>query len=919
VTSDQPAPEPVSVAVDQQNDPSAGIAKHVHYWNDPLPVPPAEARGLLGGKATSLSAMHSAGLPVPPAFTITTEACRLYHAHDRQWPQGLWYEIQAAIARLETATGRRFGSGDSPLTFAVRSGAAESMPGLMATILHCGLSESLVEHINDDRTWEAFAGFLEGYAHVQLQRLQPGGAPIIPTNLGARQRCEQLLQQLTAVGLSPLPDDPQALLRAVIAAVFDSWDSAAARRFREVHGWSSVAGTAVTVQAMFPAEVSGVVFSRNPIRPHDNDLVVEVTLGLGHLLVAGQVTPWRWRIDREACSVRDEDDSRRRPASGLLVDFAERGLKRTCLAALRIEELFQAPVDVEFGYAAGELVFFQARPIAPSANCASQEAISRRERTRLLDWANEGRKLWVRHNLADTLPAPTPLTWDIWRQFMSGSGGYGAMYRRLGFQPSRRVCREGFLELILGRIYADPQRLPEMFCAGYPLVYDKAVLRLDPGALNRGPTDFDIEQLDPWFLLRWPVVAAVIVRSQWRTRRLPSQVAARFNEDVVPRLRGMVADERRHDLSQKSLEGLIEIFERRRRLVFDVIAPATLLPGTLAASAWSSLEHSVLSILGELDGHRLVRKLLQGIPEPTLDRQRQLMSQLAAGEASMDRFLMEFGHRGPNEMDLSAPRWRECPDDVRAAARCQAVADSRCSRNAPDPSGDAELRAALLSAGAGCLYRDISAQLRRATTLLPFREAGKHELLRGYELIRDVLQRLTQRLNLGDGIHFLSAAELHKLPSGYDFRSLISERRHAHRLCRSLHAPAVLEVAGDLAGLGLPPSEPLPVRTMPATSLAPGRAEGRVHLLPDARRSAELPHDAVVVVSTIDPAMVPFLAGAAALVVEQGGILSHVALLTRRMSLPTVVVARITSFVVDGEPICVDADGGFIQLKNRPA
>src|SRR5262249_23357136 len=158
--------------------------------------------------------------------------------------------------------------------------------------------------------------------------------------------------------------------------------------------------------------------------------------------------------------------------------------------------------------------------------------------------------------------------------------------------------------------------------------FDLAALRSDPAALNRAPACLDIERLDPWFLLRWPRIAWVVARSRRRMRQLTLETAARFQESVVPHLRTIIADERRVRFSQLPVEALVEVFERRRRLVFDQIAPAALLPGMLAAAAWNAFEHDLLTVLGERDGRSLLSRLLGAVPEPTLDRQSKLFKEL---------------------------------------------------------------------------------------------------------------------------------------------------------------------------------------------------------------------------------------------------------------------------------------------------
>lgn len=124
----------------------------------------------------------------------------------------------------------------------------------------------------------------------------------------------------------------------------------------------------------------------------------------------------------------------------------------------------------------------------------------RAEIERLRRQCDGARRVWVIHNLAETARAPTPLTWDILRRFMSGSGdGFGRMYRDFGYRPTREVLDDGFLELICGHVYADPERLAQLFWDGMPLTYDVEAIVKDRRVLDRAPSRFDPERLDGRF------------------------------------------------------------------------------------------------------------------------------------------------------------------------------------------------------------------------------------------------------------------------------------------------------------------------------------------------------------------------------------------------------------------------------------
>jgi pyruvate,orthophosphate dikinase len=207
---------------------------------DEIPAARDEALAIAGGKATNLAVMRSLGLPVPPAFVITTEACRM--SRSTGWPPGLDEELRSRMAALETQVGRRFGDPADPLLVSVRSGAPVSMPGMMDTILDLGLTEATTAGLAAATGDPAFAA-------------------------SCRERFVSSFRSI--VGIDDVPDDPWAQLRLAIEAVFRSWQSDRARAYRAKEGIPEDLGTAVTVQAMVfgnrgPGSGTGVVFTRDP-------------------------------------------------------------------------------------------------------------------------------------------------------------------------------------------------------------------------------------------------------------------------------------------------------------------------------------------------------------------------------------------------------------------------------------------------------------------------------------------------------------------------------------------------------------------------------------------------------------------------------------------------------------------------------
>ncbi len=257
------------------------MARHVHDFSDPLPEG-ANARTLLGGKGASLKSMTLEGLPVPPGFTITTDCCAAVLADDGRWPDGLAEEVDANLRRLEEHSGRRLGQGGEPLLVSVRSGAARSMPGMMDTLLNCGLHPGLAEEVDEpEQLWTLWIQFV-----VQFVRTVAGVDPaafdgILLDRPPSRVVSDELLAACRERLGRPIPTDPRAILRECIDAVFASWNNERAIDYRRRNGIRGLSGTAVNVQMMWPSEVSGIVFTQDPSGMTRDRMIVEASYGLG--------------------------------------------------------------------------------------------------------------------------------------------------------------------------------------------------------------------------------------------------------------------------------------------------------------------------------------------------------------------------------------------------------------------------------------------------------------------------------------------------------------------------------------------------------------------------------------------------------------------------------------------------------------
>ncbi|HEX9142713.1 MAG TPA: pyruvate, phosphate dikinase, partial [Candidatus Binatia bacterium] len=295
--------------------------KLIYFFGDGKAEGNARLRDLLGGKGAGLHELTRIGVPVPPGFTITTQVCAYYYAHRRQYPKGIDLQLRANLQRVEKILGRCFGDKDNPLLVSVRSGARESMPGMMDTVLNLGLNdrtvEGLIRRTRDARfAYDCYRRFIQMYADVVLglkSTDKAGNNPFerileqkkknrgvrFDTELDAEALKEIVTDFKTVVrddSGKDVPDDPYDQLWGAIGAVFGSWNNDRAIAYRELykipHSW----GTAVNVQAMVFGNLgencaTGVAFTRNP-STGEKDFYGEFLVNAqGEDVVAGIRTP----------------------------------------------------------------------------------------------------------------------------------------------------------------------------------------------------------------------------------------------------------------------------------------------------------------------------------------------------------------------------------------------------------------------------------------------------------------------------------------------------------------------------------------------------------------------------------------------------------------------------------------------------
>ena len=270
---------------------------------------------LLGGKGYGLVEMTSLGLPVPLGFVITTEVCKQYYANGGKVPEGLFEQVKSKIKELESKTGKRFGGGDRPLLFSVRSGAPFSMPGMMDTILNLGLNDATTEGLaeatkNPRFAYDSYRRLVQMFGKVAMGANAEAFEEVLEERrkkAGVRMDIELSPQELKLVAEEfkrivkketgkEFPQDPFVQLELAVEAVLKSWNNERAKEYRKFYHISGDLGTAVNIQMMVYGNFgetsgSGVGFTRNPSNGEDKLFGEYLPNAQGEDVVAGIRTP----------------------------------------------------------------------------------------------------------------------------------------------------------------------------------------------------------------------------------------------------------------------------------------------------------------------------------------------------------------------------------------------------------------------------------------------------------------------------------------------------------------------------------------------------------------------------------------------------------------------------------------------------
>jgi pyruvate, orthophosphate dikinase len=352
--------------------------RYIYAWGGAHAEGNGGMKDLLGGKGAGLAEMTNAGLPVPPGFTITTEACNDYFAAGETLPEGLWDDVLEAVKEVEAASGKGFGDPSNPLLVSVRSGAKFSMPGMMDTVLNLGLNEQTLQGLialtgNERFGWDAYRRFIQMFGRIvlgidgakfdeALEGAKHARGAEQDTDLDAaalREVADQFKAIVKRETGRDFPTDPYDQLDLAIKAVFASWFGKRARDYREYNKIAHDLGTAVNVVTMVFGNMgtdsgTGVAFTRDPNTGAKALYGEYLTNAQGEDVVAGIRTPQK--------------------IAQLEHDLPEAYAEFQRIAG-RLEEHYRDVQDLEFTIERGRLYMLQTRSAKRTAAAAVRIAV----------------------------------------------------------------------------------------------------------------------------------------------------------------------------------------------------------------------------------------------------------------------------------------------------------------------------------------------------------------------------------------------------------------------------------------------------------------------------------------------------------------------------------------------------------------
>ncbi len=872
-----------NITVRAATDQAAVLVLHLNEAGD-------NHRSLVGGKAFNLGKIIAAGLPVPRGFCVTMTAFDLFVAS---------YSRRTELSNLLAQC-----SGDEIGRFA----------GLSREIRSCLAEARVAEAVKD--------AVLSAWRELGDERSFAVRSSATVEDAAGMSFAGQFESILNVRGAD-------ALLGAIKTCWLSLFSERALVYLARQRVPAEKVRMAVLVQEMVEAENAGVVFTADPLTGATDRFVVECVSGLGEGLVQGTVQPERMVVEKRTGRVLV-------PPKNELLSSAT--LENLCDLARRIERLFGLPQDIEWAQRDGKVFLLQSRPITTKAPART--------------W--EERQVWTNVNTGEVMPdVMTPMTWSIMQSLL---GVVGSIFRLVGAD----VTRAPLAGLVAGRLYFNANTslaavkpfsflhkgLPDLARAlGGDLVeaYRQAPLTLSPEDLP------DLGFRWPKYILSWPRIFYDVITHSSRRRGRAS--LARFKtrtDDLVRRDVGAMSTPEMVGLGVQLIQGIFKDAD-----VLSLATQGAALPVFQKASRdWLGEPGLALRLFAALGGIPVAEAGLDlwrlgalahansetGAAVSSENSWPEVRARLGRNEygrtflAAWDAFMSEHGHHCRGEFELSNARWCETPDYILGLVRgyLRSMGQSDPLENHRRLADERErltvqCRARLKNPIKRWIF---SHSLRRVQELTIYREKLKDFGVRRIAFVRRVLLVLGQRLHeqgslsCRDDIFFLDVSELEPVAMGnaaFDWRERIELRRREYEKNLKLNPPRVVNGRFDPNASAWPVAN-ADAKLLEGIPVSPGIVTGPARVILRTNDHEQVLPGEILIAPFTDPAWSPYFITAAAVVVEQGGILSHGSIVAREYGLPAVTnVAAATRVIRTGDLVQVDGNRGCVSVLKRLA
>lgn len=895
---------------------------------------------LVGGKSVSLMKLLDKGFRIPPGFCLTADVYKkMFSDHDL---------LSDILNRIRNSNLNRISELEEIAQFAQRTMMNEPLPKVL-----------------EEKILAAYNRLGEGSReNIRVAVRSSAPAEGLPSASFAGQH-ESFLN---------VQGENELILH--LKKCWASLWTARAISYRQDRGFDHVGVfLAVIIQKMIQFDVSGVLFTENPVDGDENRVLINATWGLGEAVVLGKVSADEYVVAKDTGTIVSKKIAEKSRIIVLgnhgseerevldttrnLQCLPDRSIQELAKIGRNIEQTLGRSQEVEWGIWGNDVYILQSRTIT-SLNKSILETI---EKEKQMLKNSSPKTVWSDMMVSEVVSYPRPLSSELLKQFMSKDGSFGIFYEKeLAFG---RPFSDPILCFICGRPYFNRNEFVKPFAfMGFPLrPFDYEKARKDPSLANslfpQVDTSFYGLKLVFYFLkilLLFPYSLYKLLNRLYRIKKIMNTSHKEFTQKILPAYLAYI-----NDLKKTNLEDLddTELVSRIRSLIYNITHVSTM--SHLKCEFAANIGYYFLKrIVGErannlicgIEGDKhletnieLWKVVQEASPQVVdilltirLDEIQNKLSAIKSGKhflQKLNTFLDNYGHRAYNEFELSDPRWREDPEFLFEIIRTYVKAKQinpvehimrlKKIREEEEKNIRDTLSAGLINKMIPIKYKVYSYALKLVHIYTPLRESTKFYYLMEMEQLRRFLLELGSRftsnkyecLNNKYDIFFLFLDELQavvqKKLSSEQIKRIIVDRKTNYRVKKRIPVPSVI-FRDSLQFIG-EEQKPETAEVLFGTGISKGRISGIARVVMNPSQINTLNHGEILVAPTTDPGWTPLFFIVSAMVMNTGNALSHGAVLAREYGLPAVVnVPKATDIIGNGRRITVDVAQGKVYL-----